>query len=90
MISKNTHVKTFIQINYLFFLFFRSYFECFQKSGFYPKILSFVEMYLLKIRSEVKNPRISASGVSFAIKLGLLIKIWAGDYILYIWLKISP
>ena len=31
---------------------FRSYFECFQKSGFYPKILSCVEMYLFKIRSE--------------------------------------
>ena len=47
-----------------------------------PEILSCVEMYLLKIRSEVKNPHISASGVSFAIQLGLLIKIWAGDYML--------
>ena len=54
--------------NKLFVLpIFRSYFECFQKSGFYPKILSCVEMYLLKIRSEVRNPHISASRVSFEI-----------------------
>ena len=66
MISKNTHVKVFIQINFVFPIFL-SYFECFEKSGFYPEILSCVEMYPLKIRSEVKNPHISASGANFAI-----------------------
>ena len=67
MTSKNTHVKIFIQINYLFFLFFGLMLNVLQKSGFYPKILSCLEMYLLKIRSEVNNPHTSASGVCFAI-----------------------
>ena len=66
MISKNTRQN--IYPNKLFvFPIFQSYFECFQKSGFYPNIFSCVEMYLLKIRSEVKNPHISVSGVCFAI-----------------------
>ena len=54
--------------------------ECFQKSGFYPKILSCAEMHFLEIRSKVKNHHISEAGVSFEIQFGLWIKIWAEEH----------
>ena len=60
---------------------FRSYLECFQKSGFYPKMLRCAEMHFLEIRSKVKNHHISEAGVSVEIQFGLCIKIWAGEHI---------
>ena len=45
---------------------FRSYLECFQKSGINPKILSCAEMhFFFEIRSKVKSHPISEAGVRF-------------------------
>ena len=72
--------------SYKLFVFpdFRLQLECFQKSGFYPKILSCAEMHFLEIRSKVKNHHISEAGVSSEIQFGLCIKIWAGEHMFYI------
>ena len=67
MISKNIYAEIFFSNKLFVFPVFRSKLECFQKSGFYPKILICAEMHFLEIRSKVKNHHISEAGVSFEI-----------------------
>ena len=85
MISKNIYAEIFFSNKLFVFPVFRSYLGCFQKSGFYSKILSCAELHFLEIWSKVKNHHISEAGVSFKIQFGLCIKIWAGEHIFYIW-----
>ena len=60
--------RYFFFSNKLFvFPVFRLLFKRFQKSGFYPQILSCAEMQFLEIRSKLKNHHISEAGVSFEI-----------------------
>ena len=67
MISKNVYAEIYFSNKLFVFPIFRTYLECFQKSGFYPKILSCAEMHFLEIMSKVKSHHISESGVSFEI-----------------------
>ena len=65
MISKNIYAEIFFSDKLFVFPVFRSYLECFQKPGFYPKFSVVQKCIFLEIRSKVKKHHISEAGVSF-------------------------